>query len=42
MTVEEFSRIPTSGTEDYELVEGELIPAPGANPIHAEIRGVPE
>jgi Uma2 family endonuclease len=39
MTVEEFARMRTSETEDYELVEGELVPLPSANPTHAQIRG---
>jgi Uma2 family endonuclease len=39
MTVEEFARMCTAETQDYELVEGELIPLPSANPIHADIRG---
>lgn len=38
MTVEEFARMPTSEAEDYELVEGELVPLPSANPMHADIR----
>lgn len=42
MTVEEFSRMSTSDTEDYELVEGELIPLSSGNPIHADIRGLLE
>jgi Uma2 family endonuclease len=39
MTVEEFARMSTSENEDYELVEGELVPLPSANPMHADIRG---
>jgi Uma2 family endonuclease len=38
MTVEEFARMSTSETEDYELVEGELVPLPSANPMHAYVR----
>ena len=39
MTVEEFAQMTTPDTEDYELVEGELVPLSSANPIHAEIGG---
>jgi Uma2 family endonuclease len=39
MTVEEFARMSTSETEDYELVAGELVPLPSANPMQAYIRG---
>jgi Uma2 family endonuclease len=39
MTVDEFVRMSTSETEDYELVGGELVPLPSANAIHADIRG---
>ena len=42
MTVEEFAHMTTSETEDYELVEGELIPLASANPMHADIRGLVE
>ena len=38
MTVEEFAGMETAETEDYELVEGELIPLASANPLHARIR----
>jgi Uma2 family endonuclease len=38
MTVEEFAQMTTSETEDYELVEGELIPLLSASPIHAKVR----
>jgi Uma2 family endonuclease len=38
MTVEQFSQMQTADTEDYELVEGELIPLSSATPLHAEIR----
>jgi Uma2 family endonuclease len=39
MTVEQFAKLDTADTEDYELVEGELIPLPSATPRHAKIRG---
>ena len=39
ITVEEFAQMTTSETEDYELVEGELVPLPSANPMHADVRG---
>jgi Uma2 family endonuclease len=39
MTVEEFARMCTSETEDYELVEGKLVALQSANPMHAQIRG---
>jgi Uma2 family endonuclease len=42
MTLEEFSQMTTSETEDYELVEGELVPLASGNPMHADIRGVLE
>jgi Uma2 family endonuclease len=38
MTVQEFAQMHTSETEDFELVEGELIPLPSATPLHAKIR----
>ena len=38
MTVEDFAEMATSETEDFELVEGELIALPSANPTHAKIR----
>lgn len=38
MTVEQFTHMQTSDTEDYELVEGELVPMPGGTPIHAKVR----
>ena len=38
MTVEEFAHMSTSETEDYELVDGELIPLSSATPLHAKIR----
>jgi len=39
MTVERFGQMKTEDTEDYELVEGELIPLSGGTPRHAKIRG---
>jgi Uma2 family endonuclease len=38
MTVEQFAQMRTADTEDYELVEGELIPLSSGTPRHAEIR----
>jgi Uma2 family endonuclease len=38
MTVDEFAQMTTSETEDYELVDGELVPLPSASPLHAKIR----
>jgi Uma2 family endonuclease len=38
MTVEQFAQMKTADTEDYELVEGELIPLASATPKHARIR----
>jgi Uma2 family endonuclease len=38
MTVQEFEQMQTAETEDYELVDGELIPLPSGTPEHAEIR----
>jgi Uma2 family endonuclease len=38
MTVEEFARMQTSDTENYELVGGELVPLPGKTIRHARIR----
>ena len=38
MTVEDFAQMTTAETEDFELVEGELIPLSSANPLHAKIR----
>jgi Uma2 family endonuclease len=32
MTVEEFAQMHTAETEDYELVDGELIPLPTGTP----------
>ena len=39
MTVEQFVQMNTAETEDYELVEGELIPLSSATPLHAKICG---
>jgi Uma2 family endonuclease len=39
MTVEQFAQMRTSETEDYELVEGELIPLSSGTPLHAKVRG---
>ena len=39
MTVEEFAQMHTADTEDYELVEGELVPLSSGTIRHAEIRG---
>jgi len=39
MTADQFAQMSTAETEDYELVEGELIRLPSGNPLHAEIRG---
>jgi Uma2 family endonuclease len=38
ITAQEFAQMITPETEDYELVEGELIALPGATPMHARIR----
>jgi Uma2 family endonuclease len=38
MTVEQFARMQTSETEDYELAEGELIPLASGTPLHCMIR----
>jgi Uma2 family endonuclease len=38
MTVEDFAEMQTAETEDFELVEGELIPLSSANPLHAKVR----
>ena len=42
MTVEQFAQLHTADTEDYELVEGELIPSSSGTPRHAKIRGLVE
>jgi len=39
MTVEEYAQPATAETEDYELVEGELVPLASATPRLADIRG---
>lgn len=38
MTIEQFAQMSTAETEDYELIEGELIPSPSGTPIHNMIR----
>ncbi|MBY0503273.1 MAG: Uma2 family endonuclease [Bryobacteraceae bacterium] len=38
MTVEQFARMETAETEDYELVEGELVPWSSGTPKHNKIR----
>ena len=38
MTVEQFAQMDTADTEDYELVEGELIPLSSGTPRHIKIR----
>ena len=38
LTVEQFAQMDPENTEDYELVEGELIPLPSGIPMHIEIR----
>ena len=38
MTVQEFEQMQTAETEDYELVDGELIPLPSGTPKHSKIR----
>ncbi len=38
MTVTEFARMQTPDTEDFELVEGELIPLSSGTPKHSIIR----
>ncbi|MDX2267012.1 MAG: Uma2 family endonuclease [Bryobacter sp.] len=42
MTVEDFAQLKLGETEDYELVEGELVPLSSGTPKHAEIRGFVE
>jgi Uma2 family endonuclease len=39
MTVEQFAQMYTAETEDYELVDGELVPLSSATPLHAKVRG---
>ena len=38
MTVEQFARMTTPETVDFELVEGELIPLSSGTPLHAKVR----
>jgi Uma2 family endonuclease len=38
ITAEEFAQMNIPETEDYELVEGELIALPSATPMHARVR----
>jgi Uma2 family endonuclease len=38
MTVQEFAQMQTAETEDYELVDGELVPLPSGTIRHAKIR----
>jgi len=38
MTVEQFGKMKTADTEDYELVDGELIPFSSGTPRHNKIR----
>ncbi len=38
MTAEEFAQMNTAENEDYELVDGELIPLSSAIPLHSMIR----
>jgi len=40
LTAQEFAQMSTPETEDYELVEGELIALPGATPLHGKIRQI--
>jgi Uma2 family endonuclease len=37
-TVQEFEQMQTAETEDYELVDGELVPLPSATPRHGKVR----
>ena len=39
ITAEQFAQMHTAENEDYELVDGELIPLASASPIHNFIRG---
>ena len=39
MTVAEFAQLNLEDTEDFELVEGELMPLSSATPLHARICG---
>lgn len=38
LTTEQYAQMQTSEMEDYELVDGELIPLPSAIPLHNKIR----
>lgn len=38
ISVEEFSQLRLAETEDYELVEGELVPLSSGTPKHAKLR----
>ena len=38
MTVEEFAQMTVPETEDYELVDGELVALSSGTPLHAKIR----
>jgi Uma2 family endonuclease len=38
ITAEEFAQMHTAEREDYELVDGELIPLPSARPRHNKVR----
>lgn len=38
MTVEEFAHLDATDTEDYELVDGELIPMSSGTPFHSIVR----
>ena len=38
MTVEQFAQMNTADTEDFELVDGELIPLFSGTPLHGEVR----
>ena len=42
LTAEEFAQLSTAENEDYELVDGELIPLSSATPLHNNIRGKTE
>jgi Uma2 family endonuclease len=42
MTAQEFAQMQTPETEDFELVDGELIRLPSGTPRHANIRGLTE
>jgi Uma2 family endonuclease len=38
MTVEQFAQMQAADTENYELVDGGLIPLSSGTPLHAKIR----